>query len=214
MSVCSVSLVLLFALDGYQAEPLKHAAPADVSEEIRKELAEHGTRISTSDGTPYADLWWRKNIPLEPQEEDLGIKFPELKPGTLVGVIRFHGSGSDFRAQTIKAGTYTLRYVIQPQDGNHQGVSETRDFLLMSPAANDKTIAALSPEDVIRLSCKASGTAHPAVLWVTPLARRPDALPRLYHDESTERWALECELATSADKPLRLSVVVIGKAAE
>lgn len=214
MLALSVPLVLLFALNGYHAEPLKEGAPADVSDEIRKELAEHGTRISKSDKTPYADLWFRKKITLEPQEEDVGVKLTELKPGTLVGVIRFHGAGSDFRAQNIKAGLYTLRYIVQPQDGNHQGVSDTRDFFLMLPIADDKSPAALAPEQVVKLSQKASGTAHPAVLWVARLTEDVEKLPQLCHDEQAERWTLQCEIPTSGEKPLRLSLVVIGKAWE
>ena len=44
---------------------------------------------------------------------------------------------SDYRGQAIPPGSYTLRYAMLPQDGNHMGVAPNPDFLLAIPAAID-----------------------------------------------------------------------------
>src|SRR5882762_5012164 len=68
-------------------------------------------------------------------------------------------NGSDRRGQTIKAGVYTLRYGIMPVNGDHQGAAPQRDFVLMTPAADDKDLNATPNfEALVAMSRKASGT--------------------------------------------------------
>ena len=55
-----------------------------------------------------------------PQSDVLYGALPE---GALLGVVHFPKATTDFRSQTIKAGFYTLRYGLIPQDGNHMGVN-------------------------------------------------------------------------------------------
>ena len=55
-------------------------------------------------------------------------------------MIRLPERGADRRGQTIKPGVYTLRYGNYPQNGDHQGVEPQRDFLVLSPVAEDKDV--------------------------------------------------------------------------
>ncbi|HVB39113.1 MAG TPA: hypothetical protein VND92_11265, partial [Vicinamibacterales bacterium] len=92
----------------------------------------------------------------------------QVPEGSFVGVVRTSDSFADIRGHSFKTGVYTLRYGVQPADGNHLGVSPYRDFLLVGPAADDATAAPLGHDGAIALSTKASGLAHPAVLSIDP----------------------------------------------
>jgi hypothetical protein len=75
----------------------------------------------------------------------------------------------DARGTAISAGTYNLRYELQPNDGNHLGTSPTPDFLLLVPAAADTNPAqTYSFEQAIQLSEQVTGKRHPGVLNLVP----------------------------------------------
>ena len=57
----------------------------------------------------------------------------EIKEGTLVGAVKIEKDFRDIRGRVVKAGTFRIRYGIQPANGDHLGVSPYRDFLLFLP---------------------------------------------------------------------------------
>src|SRR5438067_1974690 len=115
--------------DEFAADALKEGAPPEVPEAVRKELASEATRI-LKDKKPFMDFWLRSALPAGKGEALGGVALSEIRPGSLLGAVRLHGPGSDFKGQKFPAGIYTLRYGVQPEDGDHQGTSESRDFLL------------------------------------------------------------------------------------
>ena len=60
--------------------------------------------------------------------------FPFLADGELIGVLQFASEGHDYRDQSIAKGVYTMRYGLQPVNGDHLGVSTFRDYSLLLPA--------------------------------------------------------------------------------
>jgi hypothetical protein len=194
----------------FAVEPLQEGAPSEVAEAIRKELAPAGSRILRG-GRPFVDFWLRAAVPTADPAKGLGILYPTLKQGGLVGVARFHGGASDFKAQKFPAGVYTMRYAIQPEDGDHQGTAESRDFLLLCQASVDPAPDPIEAKDLNKLSAKVNGKKHPAVLYL--VSGQGGKLPRVIHDETAERAVFEAE-ASAGGKPLRLSIVIVGKAAE
>lgn len=201
------------AADEYAAEPLKEGAPSGVAEAVRKELAAEGTRIKM-DGKPFMDFWLRHFAPASTEKPLLGVRFGEIKPGSLLGVVRVHGESSDFKNQKYPAGVFTLRYAIQPEDGDHQGTTESRDFLLLGPAADDASAAELSHEAAIKLSSKINGKKHPIALWLVPPAEEGKG-PRVVKNEK-EHVLFECAIPQGKKdgKPLPMAIVVVGKAPE
>jgi hypothetical protein len=199
----------------YKLEALKEAAPAEAGDKTREALGAEGIRVLDPKGKPFVDFWLRKSVPTrEPGEDEPGVKFGQLAEGTLLGVARFHRAGSDYKANDFPAGIYTMRNGIQPRDGDHLGVSETRDFILLSPVKADTGLDPVPGKDLVKLSTQASGISHPAVLYLVKAA--DDAKPpRVLHDEDNERWIVECEVATTGkEKALRLGLVIVGKGAE
>jgi hypothetical protein len=194
----------------FAVEPLQEGAPSEAAEAIRKELAPGGTRV-TRGGKPFVDFWFRTAVPTADPAKGLGILYPTLKPGGLVGVVRFHGGASDFKAQKFPAGVYTLRYAVQPEDGDHQGTAESRDFLLLCQAAVDLAPDPIESKELNKMSAKVNGKKHPAVLYL--VSGQGGKLPRVLHDETADRAVFEAE-APAGGKPLRFSIVIVGKAAE
>jgi len=141
------------------------APPPEVAPAIRDALQSDGARVLAPGDSVFCEIWFRTAAPKGARSTEQGVSLPDLPHGALLGVIRLPAQGQDRRGQPIKPGVYTLRYSLFPPDGNHQGVAAQRDFLLMVPAAADADLNSTpSYNEVVKMSAKASGTSHPAVL--------------------------------------------------
>ena len=123
------------AQESYKVEVLKEAPPEALSGAIRGALEAQGYRIVDDQGKSYAEFWLRKATPAQgkPAGPKGAILFPVLQEGELLGALRFPGEGHDYRDQAIAQGVYTLRYGLQPVNGDHLGVSPYRDYALLAP---------------------------------------------------------------------------------
>lgn len=199
------------------AAVLKEAAPKELAAEVRQTLADAGYRVSGPDGKPVCDVWFRVEVPLIDEfQEQVDLVYP-IQPGTLVGVVRFAGDGSDYRGQAVKPGVYTLRYAHQPQDGNHIGTAVYRDFVMLAPASEDKSAASIEQDDVAKLSTKVSRTTHPAIMSLLPPQKDRGKLPLMIHvvEGSLELDALVAKtLGKQAGKTrdLQIELVTVGSA--
>jgi len=175
-----VSLTVL-AADGGKVERIGGFGSDNVPEALRKALDPSGYKITLGDGNLFCEVWFRATVPAGKTDAS-GAVYTTLPEGAFIGVIRFPKTANDFRGQSVPAGSYTLRYAVHPTDGNHMGISPIRDFLLLVPlAADTNPDAMLKFEELAKLSAKASGTNHPAVLsLVSPEA---SAAPTVTTDE-------------------------------
>ena len=188
------------AFGQYKAEPAG-APPSEVAPAIAQALQKTGTKI-TNNGAAYCEIWFRTAKPAGPKTSEENVSLPNIPQGALLGVIRFDANGSDRRGQTVKAGVYTLRYGLMPVNGDHQGAAPQRDFLLLTPAADDKDPNATPNFDaLVAMSRKASGTPHPAVLsfW------KADADAPGFSKQGDTDWVLQTKLG---DTPI--AVIVVG----
>jgi hypothetical protein len=153
LSVCASSQVT--RIDALSA--------AGASDGLKHAIEEKGYRMTLDDGWT-AEFWFAKQLKTATKDVS-GALYPELANGELVGLASLPKGMTDFRGQAIPAGTYTLRYQLLPQDGNHLGVSPNPDFLLAIPAASDPDPEQnLAFKKLVALSAKAPGGNHPAVL--------------------------------------------------
>jgi len=199
------SALSAFGQGSYKVEAIG-AAPSDVPAPIQSALDTQGVRVSADGGAALCEVWLRKTLPTSanPNTES-DILYGALTEGALLGVVHFPKATTDFRSQNIKAGFYTLRFGLIPQDGNHTGVNPYRDAFVMAPVAADpgpdKT---LSFEDLVKLSQQASGTPHPGFLVGAPVGS--GSLPSVNKDDSGN-WDLQLKGHTkSADLPLAFTV--------
>lgn len=157
---------LLFTLAVPKVERTGPCTDPVVADAVKKVLAPQGYRVTLDDGS-IVDLWPAAQIPTSAKtREDATYSLP---PSSFFGVIHFAKNARDARGNAISAGTYNLRYELQPNDGNHLGTSPTPDFLLLVPAAADTDPAQIySFERVIQLSEQVTGKKHPGVFNLVP----------------------------------------------
>jgi hypothetical protein len=178
LPLAAVALLALSALAWAQDYTIQ-AAPSlsslNVPAALADQLDAQGSRLvrnSNAGSTPIADVWWVKAAPAIKASGSAGdVLVNNLQVGTLVGLLQFLSKDAeDARDQKLKVGLYTMRYGQIPQDGNHMGASQYRDFLLLSPlAADTQPDKVLAFDDLVNLSRRSTGTGHPAVMsLVTP----------------------------------------------
>jgi hypothetical protein len=199
----------------YRVEKLQEPPPGDaVSPEIVQTLEAAGYRVLKGD-RPVVDLWLRKEWAVKAGFQPSTTVMYPFEPGTLVGVARYKNRGNDFRNQEIPAGAYTIRYAQQPEDGNHVGTSDTRDFFLLIPAAADREVAKMAEQKMFQASAKAAGTTHPTML---SLLRAGDGeVPTVEHHAERELVSVRVKGQAKAGEksaPLAVSIVVVGHAPE
>ena len=119
---------------------------------------------------------------------------------------------TDFRGQEIAPGVYSLRYMLQPEDGNYIGTSELCDFLVALPIAKDKSAKTINViEKLNQKSAAAAGSTHPAIFSLLPVEKAPKA-STLEHNADNEFWILSTiNMKIPKKKPVPLRMVIIGK---
>lgn len=211
LAICTLPLTT-FAADLKLAtvEKLPEGVPAMIAEQ----LAPTGYSVASDNGV-VCNVWLLKTVAINAGfEPSLAVKYP-FSNGQLIGLIQIvqESQYTDFRGQELKPGVFTLRYGLQPEDGNHIGTSEVRDFLLAVPAAQDKSPAVLSDEFAFfNNSAKTAGTAHPAI-FALQVNEKPSDKPTLEHQEAGELWILNLTasgLAGEKEVKVPIKLVVVG----
>ena len=188
----------------YKLEPAG-PPPSDLPASISAALQKDGAKVVAGSGTAFCEVWFRSTAPSGPKSSEEGVTLPTIPQGALMGALRFPGRGADRRGQNIKPGVYTLRYSLQPVNGDHQGVAPQRDFLVMIPAADDTDPNATPAfDDLMKMSRKASGTPHPAVLSMS--ASSNTTFPELKKEGESD-WTLHVKIGA-----VPVAVILVGKA--
>jgi hypothetical protein len=169
------------------------------------QVAKQGAKIVDGSGKVICEVWMRSPIPTGAKSDQQAVTLPEVEHGTFMGIIQFTAKFNDRRGQTVNPGVYTMRYSYFPQNGDHQGAAPQRDFLLLTPIAVDKDLAAKpSFDQLMEMSRKASGTPHPSVFsfWKEEESFEPGLKMLGEHD-----WVLY----TNAGG-IKLGIILVGRA--
>jgi hypothetical protein len=201
----------------YAVRTAAAAPPAEVDGSIRKLLGDKAVQLVNAKGDLLAELWFRKEVPAKATEGQIknGLTYQELPETTLVGVLRVARATTDYRKQKVKPGVYTLRLAIQPQDGDHMGTAPYSEFLLASPAGEDKKPDLMDAKDLQEMSTKVTNS-HPSV-WLLFPGKGAGAEPKLV-SKGMGHWVLLYTLDVKAgDKkatlPLGLTLIGTSSAA-
>lgn len=162
--------------DPWAVEAFSGAPPREAAEPVRALLGDSGFRVTRS-GKTLAEVWWVRAVPAAPGKPDGSVMLPGVPEGTLFGAARIGEGFRDIRGQAVKPGVYTLRYGVQPADGDHLGLTDWRDFLVMVPADLDPRPDPIRHDPLVKAGRKASRTTHPAVIMLRPVEGRPAKLP-------------------------------------
>jgi hypothetical protein len=176
---CSVVFIALLLTLIAQAAPPKIDAigkfTGNAPDAIKAAIADNGYRVTGIDGKILAEIWPAKSAVADKSSGSAAL-YPEFIRGEFYGIVSFPNGTGDYRGQKIAAGTYTLRYELLPEDGNHLGVAPNPDFFLLVPVASDPDpTAKLEYAALVHLSSKSAGVSHPAPFaLVTPAAKPID----------------------------------------
>jgi hypothetical protein len=211
--LCSLLSFALLSAQGSAplvATPQSSPAPGGLAAPIAARLSKSGVRVTVAKGPVTLDFWFVEALALK--EGSAAPSWEDVDEGTLVGAVNVSGDFRDIRAKIVKPGVYTLRYGIQPDNGDHLGVSPFRAFLLLSPAAQDQDPKPTGHDGTIELSKASIGGSHPGVWSIDPpVASAPALQP---HKTSLDHQAIVMEVPiTRNGKPagtLKFGVVLIG----
>jgi hypothetical protein len=182
-----------FSQESWKVEALKQPPPDAVAPEIRSLLGDQGFRILDEQGKAHAEIWLRRAIPSsdKPGEPRGAVQFPFLKEGELLGSLQFANEGHDYRDQSIAKGVYTMRYGLQPVNGDHLGVSTYRDYSLILPASKDRTVLAPARKQLEERSAESAGTSHPAVfIMLMAPAGASKTAASIIRDDEKDTWSV------------------------
>ncbi len=173
----------------YSIKVVTEAPPKDLQGAVRKELGDRCVQLYDGRDNLLAEVWFRKEVPVKATEAQFknGLTYREVPQSTVIGALRVPRPITDYRKQRVPAGTYTLRLAAQPMDGDHMGTAPYADFLLASPAADDKSPGLLATKAMHELSAKTTD-AHPSV-WLLFPGKGAGAAPTLVN-KGMGHWVL------------------------
>jgi hypothetical protein len=208
-----------WAAEPYSIEATQLQA-ADLSPAVASSLNAQGSRIFTySNGLKMSicEIFWATTVSAQDTRPATGrTSYGNLKPGTLLGVIRFLSeAGEEYREdshdQKLKPGYYTMRYALLPG-------GEASDFVLLSPAAADQDPKSVLPVDQLKRQGRlASGTDEPAVLRLVPAEEGKKDLPAVRMDEGGTcilQVKLNPKPSASSAHELDLAVILVNPVPE
>jgi hypothetical protein len=184
--------------------------PKEIAESIRPTLDAKAYTLLV-DQKPALDIWLRQEVPLKSPDE----KEPLASIGetTLVGAVSVQGSVTDYKGNDVPKGTYTARFELQPQDGDHLGTAEFPYFVVLTPAEADKELKGLNTfKSLTKASGKATSSGHPVVLSLRPAAA--DAKTPQLDEPAADHKAIRLKLngkAEGGEKPIVFDLVYQGK---
>lgn len=201
LAVATLGLACAASAQPIAASPHTDPPAAGIAAPLKAMLADGGACAQIGEAT--LTFWWVKSLPVAGAPE-----WANVAEGSLVGAVQIPAVFRDIRGRTIKPGVYTLRYGVQPQDGDHIGVSSFRDYLLLSPAAVDLDPAPAGHDGTINMSKKTVGASHPGAWMLNPPTTSEAALTTGSNDMKLQYVVIEVPTTSGA---MRFGLVLIGK---
>lgn len=175
-----VGFLCLMLMIGFTFLPAAHAAdavakaieknpPESLSAPFREILSPQAVQVKEGDEVIY-EFWLVKKLPLQSKPSPAYKVLETIQETTLLGAAKVHSPQRDYKDGRIDPGVFTVRFGLQPQDGNHLGTSLYPYFALLIPAEHDKEIEGISSYDqLVEGSSSGTPSEHPRVLALFPV---------------------------------------------
>ena len=159
-------ILFLLAAVAAQAADLKLKTgdaplPKEVDASIQKLIQPKAIQLVDGD-KPAFQFWLAKELPLQSKPASAAKALDAVKQTTLLGVVSVPSAQRDYRDDELAAGVYTMRFVLQPQDGNHLGSAEFPYY-----------------KALVKASSKETSTDHPVILSLRPASSDAGDTPQL-----------------------------------
>ena len=167
-----------FASD-YRVSVAQKEPPKEVNEAIGKTLQPATVQLH-SGGKLAFEIWLRTEVPLQSAPESPAKALDAIKQSTLLGVIAIPSDKRDYKDSELPAGVYTLRFGLQPQDGNHLGTAEFSYFAVLVGAKKDAQIDGITDyKSLVKASKDGTPSDHPVILSLRPASSADGVAPKL-----------------------------------
>jgi hypothetical protein len=191
-----VLFFVLFACVAAVAADLKVSdkpAPKEIDASIQKLLQPKSIQLGDA-----FEFWLVSDLPLSSKPASAVKALDGVKQATLLGVVSVPKAQRDYRDDEIAAGTYTMRFVLQPQDGNHLGSAEFPYFVALTPAKLDTKPEGITDyKSLVKVSSKETSTDHPVVLSLRPVNSDSGEFPKL-EEPAPEHKSVRVKVPASA----------------
>src|SRR5438093_4160389 len=183
LALLGAALMVLFAVESNAADVSVKVAdkepPKQIAESIRKTLQPTAVQLLHGD-TPAFEFWFGSEIPLKSKPGSAEKALDAFQETTLLGAVAVGSGQRDYKDNDIAAGLYTMRFGLQPQDGDHLGTAEYPYFAVLIPAASDtKPDGITTFKAMTKASGKDTSSNHPVVLSLRPASSDSGDLPKL-----------------------------------
>lgn len=177
-------------------------APKEIGESIRAVLQPKAIQLMQA-GKPALEIWWRQEVPLKAKPASANEALMAITETALVGVVVVNDASlRDYKDNEVPKGTYTMRFELQPKDGDHLGTAEFDSFVVLTDVQNDKELNGLNTfKALTKASGKSTSSGHPLVVSLRP-APAEGTVPDLT-EPAAEHKAIRIKLpakAPSGDK--------------
>ena len=153
--------------------------PKELDASIRGKLQTKAIQLLDGD-KPVYEFWFSSEIPLQSKPASIGKALDVIKQATLLGAVAVARDARDYRDDEIRSGVYTMRFALQPQDGNHLGTSDFSYFAVLTPAKIDNKLEGITDyKTLVKASSKETSTDHPVILSLRPAASDAGDAPKL-----------------------------------
>ena len=153
--------------------------PKELDASIRAKLQTKAVQLLDGE-KPVYEFWFSAEVLLQSKPASAGKALDAIKQATLLGAVAVPRDQRDYRDDELRAGVYTMRFALQPQDGNHLGTSEFNYFAVLTPAKIDDKLEGISEyKALVKASSKETSTDHPVILSLRPVSSEPGDVPQL-----------------------------------
>jgi len=172
---------------GLALKVVKKDPPSAIDESIRKTL--QPTAIQLLDGDKAAfEFWLSAEVPLQSEPASPSAAMDAIKQSTLLGVVAVGSDTRDYKDAELFAGVYTMRFGLQPQDGNHLGTSEFNYFAVLVTAKKDvKPDGITDYKALVRASRSGTPSDHPVILSLRPVSSVGSEAPKMNEPASEHK---------------------------
>jgi len=198
---CFLALVLHVAAASPAAElTLKTAdkePPKELDAAIRAKLQAKAVQLLDGDKPAY-EFWFSSEIPLPSKPASTPKALDAIKEATLLGAVSVPAAKRDYRDDELPAGIYTMRFVLQPQDGDHLGTAEYLYFaVLVSSKLDTKPDGITDYKPLVKASAKSGSGDHPVILSLRPASSDAGDTPTL-NEPAPEHKSLRLKVPAKA----------------
>jgi len=178
-SVLSVTFVPALGAADLTVKATAKEPAKELGDAIRQTLPAKAVQVLDGD-KPAFEFWFVKEVPLKSKPTSLAKALDSLEPARLLGAVSVSSATRDYRDDELPAGVYTMRFALQPQDGDHSGSTDYTYFAVLVPAKLDSAPDALTTyKAVVKASAKGTSNEHPHVMSLRPASSEAGDQPQI-----------------------------------